>query len=53
MMYVDNLRMVFWVSVELHKLHTYEYKCIMDTNKVGVVELLDNNKVACFDEYLN
>ena len=50
MLYIDNLRMVYGGSVELHKVHTYEYKCNMNTNKLGVVELLDKYEVECCDK---
>ena len=50
MMYLDNLRMLYGDSVELHKAHTYDYKCNTDTQKLGVVELLDKYEVACGDE---
>ena len=57
-LYVDNLRMIYGDSVEIHKVHKYEQKCNMDTHKPGVVEFLDNyevtrgNKdvVACLDK---
>ena len=50
MMYVYNLRVVYGVSVEIHKVHTQEYKCNMDTRKLGEVELLDKDEVECCDE---
>ena len=50
MTYVDNLRMLYGYSVELHKVPTYEYKYKMDTNKLGVVGFLDKDEVACGDD---
>ena len=50
MIYVDNIMVVYVVSVELHKVHTQEYKCNMGKNKIFVLELLDIDEVACFDE---
>ena len=40
MMYIDKLRIAYMISVELHKVHTSESKCNMNTNKLGVVECL-------------
>ena len=52
MIYVDNLRMVYGGTVELHKLHMSEQKCNMDTHKLGVVEFLDKYEVKFCDEYV-
>ena len=41
--------MVYGGSVELHKVHTYYYKCNMETNKLVVVKCLDKYEVACYD----
>ena len=51
MAYLDNLRMEYGGSVKLHKVHTKEYKCNMDTNKLVVVEFLNKDEVTCCDEY--
>ena len=45
MMYVDNLRVVYRGSVELHKVHTN-----IDTPKIGVDGCLDKDEVKCCDE---
>ena len=50
MMHVDNLRLVYVSSAELHKVHTQYQKCNMDKNKLGVVEFLDKDEVACYDD---
>ena len=50
MMYVDDLMVLYVGSVELHKVNTYEQKCNMETNKLGVVECLDEYQVAFCDE---
>ena len=50
MIYVDNLRMLYGCSVELHKMRTQENKFNIDTKKLVVVECLDKYEVACADE---
>ena len=50
MVYVDNPRMINGGSVELHKVHTQQQKCNLDTQKLGVVECLDKYEVTCCDE---
>ena len=50
MMYIDNPRLVYGVGVELNKVHTQKYKVNMETKKLGVVECLDKDEVACGDE---
>ena len=42
MMYVDDLMLVYVGSVELHKVHTQEYNCNKDTQKLGVAERRSN-----------
>ena len=50
MVYVNNLRMVYDSGLQLHKVHTYKYKCNINMNRLGVVAFLDKDVVAYFDE---
>ena len=50
MIYVDNLRMLYGCSVELHKMRTQENKFNIDTKKLVVVECLDKYEVTCCDD---